>query len=311
MSAVATKYGPLHGLSSAEFYLEGTLKECVLQELNEVATPWGVLVPQYSDSDVRRKYTSSMGFYQNGAIRRISLNQQTSISTPVGVFPAELLTFYESGNLKRLFPLNGKLSAYWSEEDEYKLAREFDFQFIFGSFKKKIMAIHFYESGAVKSLTFWPQDSLAVQTPVGEVEVRIGISLHVNGRIRSLEPRTPMTVHTPIGDIRAFHADTQGIHGDDNSLVFDEDGSICSLVTSSDMIVVSDGEGKKSVFAPGFKDRGTSITPLRIDFCSGLVRIGNGKKNQYEINRHRFFIHHLPGIINHNCDTCSGCNACG
>ena len=35
---------------------------------------------------------------------------------------AEQVSFYESGALKRIFPLNGTLSGYWTQEDEAKLA---------------------------------------------------------------------------------------------------------------------------------------------------------------------------------------------
>jgi hypothetical protein len=40
-----------------------------------------------------------------------------------------LITFYEDGSIESLFPLNGQISAFWSEEEEGALARKFDFTF--------------------------------------------------------------------------------------------------------------------------------------------------------------------------------------
>ena len=36
---------------------------------------------------------------------------------------AELVTFHADGSLRRVFPLNGKLSGYWTEADEGALAK--------------------------------------------------------------------------------------------------------------------------------------------------------------------------------------------
>lgn len=318
METVATQYGQLHDLTFAEYYQDGALKACILNNPNRLVTPWGILTPQYEESGFRRKYGSSIRFYRNGVMQRIALHQQTLIHTPAGLFPAELLTFYESGHLKRLFPLNGKLSAFWSEENEYELAQDFDFQFSFGSFKKKIITIRFYENGLVQGVTFWPQDFPVLQTPVGEAETRIGITLFESGRLRSFEPCKPLTVHTPIGDFKAFNPTASGIHGDTNSLVFHEDGSIHSLATSSDMVTVTGNNGEKTVFAPMVKPGGPGevaicLNPLWIKFDEGRVglAIGSERKSNYSIDQCTFSVSHLPPIIIGGCNAYPECQACG
>ena len=139
MESIQTKYGVLNGISSVEFYPDGSLKECILSALNRLATPYGELIPQYETDGIRRKYVKSLSFHQNGNLKSISFQKATIISTPLGAFPAELVIFYPGGEIKRLFPLNGKLSGFWSEEDEYQLAQEIEFSFSFGFFKQKVI----------------------------------------------------------------------------------------------------------------------------------------------------------------------------
>jgi len=123
MSSYMTQYGEITGISENSTYADNQLMDCVINERVELHTPLGLLTPQYEHSEVRRKHIYSISFFQNGKISRIALNEQTEVKTPVGILPAELITFYESGSMKRLFPLNGQISGYWSEDDEYKLAK--------------------------------------------------------------------------------------------------------------------------------------------------------------------------------------------
>ncbi len=314
VKSIYTKYGVLKGISYIEFYKNGIAKECTLNELNELKLPFGVLVPQYEDDGIRRKYTRSISFHQNGNIKSISLNEQTSIQTPEGVFPAELITFYEDGNIKRLFPLNGKITGYWTEQNEYELAKPFEFIFSFGSFKVKMISINFYENGSVKSFTFWPNDSINIATPVGQADVRIGISLYDDGKLKSFEPKKPMVLDTPIGVIEAFDANALGIHGENNSLRLYENGSVRSLISSTDIIEVINELGEKTVYTPLFKlnmldDEKMDIIPIYIEFHDDCARI-NG--NDYDINRNIFSIkRHLKMFSENSCSDCSSCEGCG
>ena len=314
MQTISTKCGLLHGISSYEQFPCGGIKACMVNEYNEVETPLGYLVPQYEDGTARRKYGDSITFYSNGNIKSISLHQQTIIPTSIGRFPAELLTFYENGNLKRLFPLNGKISGYWTEENEYDLAVEFDFSLALGSFKKKVIAIYLYASGSIKGLTFWPNDSVAIQSPLGEVDTRIGITLYPNGLLKSLEPNKPWAVRTPIGEIIAYNPQAIGIHGDTNSFNFYPDGSIKSLMTSSNMITVTDQNGKPQIWGPSLKPslldyNRMEVTPLCLEFHEGLVKIGSTVFYQYEIDKCTFLIDSVPTLFLPPCNECSACDA--
>ncbi len=284
--------------------------------MHAISTGYGVLVPQYEDSTVRRKYINSVTYYSNGNIKSIALHEQTMIPTPIGILPAELLTFYENGKLKRLFPLNGKITAYWTEENEYALAVELDFFFKFGNFRKKVIAIYFYESGSVKGLTFWPNDSVSVESPLGEVDARIGLTLYPNGRLKSFEPNKPLAVKTPIGEIIAYNPQAIGINGDRNSCNFYEDGSIKSLATANSLITVTDQNRNQEKWGPSFspsllENNKTETTPLWLEFNGDYVRIGDPVMKQYEIDKHTFIINHLPTLVCSSCSDCSVCNTGG
>ena len=49
------------------------------------------------------------------------------LKLPAGDYQAELITFYEDGNVKRVFPLYGQISAYWSVEEEMEQAPYYGF----------------------------------------------------------------------------------------------------------------------------------------------------------------------------------------
>ncbi len=295
-------------------YPDGQLKECMLGACNEVQTPCGILVPQYDNGDMRRKYTKSLSFYKSGAVESISLHKQTPVNTPLGIIPAELITFYESGAVKRIFPLNGKISGYWSENDEYGLAQEFEFSFPFGTIRAKIIGVQFYEAGTVKSLTFWPGESIEIPTRVGIIKTRIGMSLYPDGQIKSLEPAQPVSVCTPIGEITAFNTAAIGINGDVNSLCFDKSGVIKSLVTSSDIITVIK-DSKSKIFGPGLQpslldSMKNEILPLNLRFQDNYVFLSEGSSLGYNINEHSFVIKHLSELLMRNCGSCESCSGC-
>jgi hypothetical protein len=69
------------------------------------------LIPFYGEDSLRRKYKASVTFYGNRALKAVSLDAQQEVLTPIGEMPAELVTFYDTGELKRVFPLDGKSAA--------------------------------------------------------------------------------------------------------------------------------------------------------------------------------------------------------
>jgi len=309
--------GQFHGISSLEKYPDGSIEGCTLLERNEIQTACGVLIPQYEDSSVRRKHIHSVTFYKSGRIKSIALHEQTMVKTSAGVLPAELLTFYESGRLKRVFPLNGKISAYWTEEDEFGLAEELPFAFIFGAFSVRVISVYFYESGAVKGLTLWPNEVVGLRLPAGEAQARIGISLYPDGRLKSFEPALPQPVGTPLGVIEAYHDNAIGINGDNNSLGFYPNGAVKHLATN-DFITVSDKKGNKTVF--GTKPERSvlldkmEVRPLWLEFSDDgrFLSIGNDVKSWFNINENQFSISQsLKLVFSSNCRDCSVCEACG
>jgi len=250
METIEIKYGTLNNAFLAGCYSTGECEEFRVEGESELDILGYKLIPSYEFPDVRRKEFPSVKVYRNGNIRSILLNESTSITTKVGVFEVEKITFYEDGPINRLFMLDGKLSGYWSEDDEYNLAKSCKFDFEFASFEAKVMTLHFYKTGEVKSITLWPKER--VKLNVGDYNIigKVGFSLYESGKLKSCEPFRPTTIKTPIGDIEAYDVNALGVHGDQNSLNFYEDGKIKSLITSRNTITISTLDGEKIFHSP-------------------------------------------------------------
>jgi hypothetical protein len=308
----------LSGIVSAFCYDSGRIKECILSQKNVIETVYGKLIPKYGPDEVRKKYSHSISFYESGAVKSISLESPTQIETSLGTFPAELITFYENGGIKRIFPLNGKLSGYWSESDEEKLCEEFQFYFPFGSFRTKIIGLCFYENRNLKSLTLWPGETVILRTAAGLFPVRIGFSLYENGNLKSLEPAYEITVSTPIGEIQAYDENALGIHADCNSLSLAENGKILSVTTCSSKIAIFDKDGSvesmEAIIKPDPLEDGVfSIIPLKISFEGHYVKFETDIKRIYDINTTRFTVINESGNIyesGFSCGDCSSCSLC-
>lgn len=307
-----TQYGTLEGVYFEELYDNGNLKECMLSELNEIKTRYGTLVLQYRNNEARKKHTKSVSFYPNGSLKSIRLQEQTAIQTPQGLLPAEMVTFYESGKIKGLFPVNGKITGYWTEEEEYELCPQFEFSFPFTSFKKKIISIRFYESGDVKNITIWPEDTVMIASSIGELEARTGFSLYEGMILKSLEPAKPTLVKTEIGEIWIYDPNALRMSADTNSLNFYKDGRIQSLITPYDAIEVIDESGKARVFEPGLKPNlfnpdVMEVVPLFIEFLDHAVRINHEAEYEYEFQKYSFVIKHFVRTVQSQCESCSAC----
>jgi hypothetical protein len=265
-----TPYGIFSGVTSAEYAHDGRLLGLRLEEQNVILTHAGELIPFYGDDSPRRKYKASVTFHPNGMIRAVSLEDQQEVDTPVGELPAELVTFYDTGELKRVFPLDGKISGFWSEEDERGLNIPLSFEFDFASFTAMLSGLCFYKSGAVQSVTLFPKEIITISHErLGPIAVRHGFSLYENGALRSLEPAGPLKLQTPIGIVAAYDCTANGINADMNSLCFDEQGNIRSLVTSSDQIRVYPAGGASRAYTPKVlsdEDETVEVIPLNIGF---------------------------------------------
>jgi hypothetical protein len=310
---IETNYGTLMDCTREEYHNTGTLAGCILQEKNIVKTTVGDLVPQYHHDDLRRKYINSLTFYESGDLKSISLEASTEIQTPIGKFPAEFITFYPAGSIKRIFPLNGRLSGYWSEAQESELAIPFDFDFYFAKFTAKIISLHFYETGELYSLTLEPTEVINLTTPVGTIAIKTGFSLDKQGNITSVEPARPTPIATPIGKIHAFDPQSIGIHADRNSLEISETGDIVSIKTIDQFIITT----KEAVdfikpiekMSP-LDDNETIILPLTLTFTTTEVIITDSTDHRYPLSDIKVTIMPMKRTEKTSC-TASDCSSCG
>ncbi len=233
MPTLETPLGSITAMEGAEFYGTGALRSCIAIDESPLLTGYGTLIPQFSSNSVRKRQLPSLSFHENGMPRTLPLEEQVTITTPLGVLPAEKVTFYPDGAVKRIFPLNGCLSGYWELKDEIRLASPLNIDTPCGPMKKRLISLYFGPHGNLKSLTFWPGERIKVKAPLGPISVRVGLAFYDSGQIKSLEPAVPVAIKTPIGEVVAFDPDALGITGDQNSLRFDEAGNIMSLVTVS------------------------------------------------------------------------------
>lgn len=261
-----------------ELFENGGIAACSLVAPCIVETRAGNLVPQYTTDDLRKKTVQAVCFYRSGSLRSLPLEKQGVVTTPIGEMPAEFLTFYESGAVKRVFPLNGKLSGYWGEEEEAALSEKLTVVVGENSLTANCISIGFYEQGSVESITFWPGECVLLNTPVGAVQTRIGAKFSCAGNVLSVEPAVPVTIETPIGNVSAYDNDAVGIIGDNNSLAFHENGEIRSVTTMHTKVVVTDSKGNTTELSPVMRESlcgngDTEPVPMVIEFVSEGVRV--------------------------------------
>lgn len=252
----------------------------------ELDTAVGPLVPFHDDSrdDQRRPNPKpAVCLHPNGQIASLPLENRTPITTPLGVVEVELVTFYENGALKRIFPLNGKLTGFWSEADEARLAKAIPMPLPGGTTALiKPLNCLFYPSGALKAITLWPGDSVEIETPLGKAQARVGVAFHESGALASFEPTAPWKVETPIGRIAAYDPDPEGVCGDVNSIGFFPDGAISHLTSVDDRVFATGPDGKTVEFKPVrtpcrcSEDGEDHLLPVFVTFADGEVRFAQG-----------------------------------
>ncbi len=121
------------------------LKRCILKK-NTINIPCGILIPQYEDDGKRKKLMKFITFDKNWNIASIVLQESLSVNTRLGSFPAKMITFYENGAVKRIFPVFGSVSAFWTEEDENNISPELQINLPFDVYKGEIINITLYET---------------------------------------------------------------------------------------------------------------------------------------------------------------------
>jgi len=314
-------YEDLHGVTSRITAGVGKVESCVLGEPNTVESVCGPLTPKWQE-DIRKKEIPSLSFYPTGRLKSVALEGQTTIITPIGELPAEFVTFYPAGEIRRVFPCNGKLSAYWTEEDEAALCPAIHFALNCGAFNAKVTAIHFFRSGALRSVSFWPNETVILRAFQGFMPTRIGFSLYENGEIESMEPPYPISIATPIGNISAYDPYAVGVHGESNSLSFNKGGTMRSITTVNSKIEIITPDRQSVFFGPTLRpdpilDDHVIIVPVQILFSPDSVTLENGiGKQTFSLIDccFRIFTSESTPIIeanDSNCGDCSTCNLCG
>ena len=198
----------------------------VIDKLNTITTKYGNLLPCSGASDYRKKHRCAVSYFDSGSLRSVYLEEPSVLSFPTGDFQAELITFYEDGNAKRIFPLYGQISAYWSIEEEAENAPYYDFVIAGEKLHIRPQCIFFYPSGKIRAITLWPSDEISVNTPAGPVKTKLGVELYESGKIRSIEPVFGTVLSTPQGDIKPYRYRSIMMHAENATLRFDEDGRI-------------------------------------------------------------------------------------
>ncbi len=304
-----TPFGIIGAVRSYENYSSGELKSVILKGENVILTHAGDLTPYYTETP-RRKFKPSVQFFKDGMIKAVYLEEQQELNTPIGEILGELVTFYNTGELHRVFPLDGKLSGFWGEEEEKELLIPMNFDLDFCEFTACLSCICFYESGNIKSLTLFPEEEIKV----GAVTVRHGVSLYESGALESCEPAIPTLFDTPIGKIMAYDPDAVGVTADSNSVTFHEDGSIKSLMTVSQQVQAQDESGKIVEYAPQiipafFQGAEETIAALEIHFHKTGVSFGKEKK-MYPYSNCGFTVLDFQKISSSFACKASDCSSC-
>lgn len=316
---IQTPFGIFYGIASAETDEAGRICSVRLKERNVIITHAGELIPYFGEDSPRRKYKASVRFHKNGMIQSVSLEQQQEILTPIGEFPAELVLFYDTGELMRFFPLDGKISGFWLEQEEKTLHIPFSFSFDFSEFTAILTSVSFYKSGNIRSITLYPGETITVRTPAREtVPVRNGFALYEEGTLKSLEPDAPTPIATPIGNVNAYDYGALGIHADSNSLAFAADGRVTELITSTDKIAVTERDGSLKLFTPlsvenPLDDSAGWVIGLKLyfDYEKNTITITEGENTSvFKMDQCSFhiFAEQVLGCTSLDCAGCSLCS---
>lgn len=318
---IQTPYGIYSGVTTTELYPDGRMQSICLAERNVIVTHAGDLIPFYGAETLRRKNKASVTFHKNGMIKAVALEEQQEVMTPIGEIPAELITFYDTGEVHRVFPLDGKISGFWSEEDERALNIPLFFELDFAVFTAMLSSICFYKSGEIRSITLFPGEQIKVtHETYGPMKVRCGFSLYETGELETLEPAEPFRLKTPVGQLTAFDPNAIGVNADSNSLRFDRKGRVVGILASSEKIIVKrKSDGTFYTFAPAEIETddevmGALLIPLRLEFdydnLSAIIQ-GSDDTGASFCFADEYFITRTTSLNNGtSCSTCSSCSLC-
>lgn len=267
---------------------DGSLDTVMVGEKVLLNSMVGKLVPRYTIDEQSRKKEAPVKFYKSGQLKSLPLEDATEIDTSIGKINAELLTFYPGGALKRLFPLNGKITGYWTEENEYELAEFIEIPTSVGNLTVKPIYLQFFESGELESIGFWPRERVNIKIAQGEIGIRKGISFYRSGALKGFEPAEEIQLQTGIGAIKVYDPDPNGLFAENNAVRFYENGKIQSVSTASNQVSVKTPEGEEYTFTPDTvvsycDDSAFFISPMRILFKEDSIGFMNGQAPGMEL----------------------------
>ena len=269
----------------AERFPSGNPRRCSPSNECAVSTSVGLLRPRSEPDFPRHPDIQAVEFHDTGFAARIAI-VSSSVATPAGDIDAELLLFHQDGGLRRVFPINGRTDGgNWDEAKELHLAPTLHIPSPIGILSARFLAVAFYPSGKLRSLTLWPRERLVVRTPAGAFWIRTGISFHENGAIASVEPHETVMVETPLGRLSAFDPNPLGVAGDRNSLAWNSEGGLQRIVTVVESFVCETGTGVEETWSPRFEplncDGGCGVSAaLELTFQADHVQIDQGPRRR-------------------------------
>lgn len=301
------------------YYPSGLLQGCGFSNRQRVKTKSGILVPKYEIESSRDKNRSSITFYESGEINSVYLQEQTPVITPIGQKKVELISFYEDGSVKRVFPRYGQMSGFWSQEEECSLIERDDCVVAENVISAKISCFYFYPSGKIKSLTFAPGEKVNIKVAGQKIRIRNGISFYESGAVKSVEPDEMAEIITPIGTVLAYDNLAIGISADRNSLVFFENQKVSKLKTIWSGMEIEDVTKKQTFFPEKRRSQMDyekfELVPLELGFEENSISIvtSRGKKELFSLDCVKInLVSALIGMPQEECSgSCSDCSSCG
>lgn len=279
-------------LSNIEIFPDGSVRSGFPKKEYFFNTEYGKFRAQYTNDGARKQTINSLEFFPDGGLRKISLENQENIDTDYGEIPAELVLFYDTKKIRKIFPLNGRITGYWSEKDEYGLAKELEFNVGGREIKGKFINIEFYETGALKSLLLWSSERIQIEIGGKKVKVKNKISFYEDGEIKSVEPSEAFMLDTPIGKVNIVNGFSSGF-GYGSTILFAENGEVKQIQTTSEIFEVLRDKKLVAFIEPELNpsmcnDKVFLPDVIKVEFENKYIAF-NGTK--FEMDTHEFLIH--------------------
>jgi hypothetical protein len=124
-----------------------------------------------------------------------------------------------------------------------------------------------------------------------------------------------VTVETKIGKLKAYDSIALGIHGENNSLKFSENGQVLALTTISNRIEIEDKYGNNKVYEPSYRqsmcsDNEKEIVPLKIEFTNYGIIFNSNIDDEFNLDECKFNVTQLEVDYNKIRIGCTGCSGC-